>query len=180
MKKILVLLVLGAMVAGAAFAQTSTVNHPVTLTINAIAMIGLNDATNITLTTVNPATAGDPPTGQTNNSKYLRYTTINDTGLKRTVTVQWDSGDADRPPTGTELHVVAGASAATGAGTPATERTIGDAAQTVLTAIGSCITGTAAASGHQLTYSFVIVTPSDLVSGTSNQVTVLYTLNEDA
>jgi len=177
MKKILVFVLLAGLTLVGLAAQTSTVSHPVTLTVNAIALVGLSDSgAGFTLRVVDPAAAGDNPVGETNNLVYLRYTTVNTTGTNRTITVEW--GAAEAAPAGTSLKVTAGP--AGGQGSATAQRTISNTAQTLITAIPSCATGTGAGSGAQLSYVFSVDTPTSLVAGESQTVNVKYTLTEDS
>ncbi len=175
MKKTLVLIAVALVIVSGAFAQTSTVNHQVQLNVPAVAMIGLNDVTTITLNVVAPLVAGDNPTGESNSSKYLRYTTINAPTTTRMVTVAW--GGADAAPAGTSLHVAA--TVPGGRGTAAGDVTITGTGQNLITGIPSCVTGIAAASGANLTYGLVVDTPASLAFGDNHLVTVTYTLTED-
>ena len=176
MKKILVFVLLAGLTLVGLAAQVSTVSHPVTLTVNAIALVGLSDSAGFTLRVVDPAAAGDDPVGETNNLVYLRYTTVNTTGTSRTITVEW--GAAEAAPAGTSLKVTAGP--AGGQGSATAQRTISNSAQTLITAIPSCATGTGAGSGAQLSYVFSVDTPASLVAGESQTVNVKYTLTEDS
>jgi hypothetical protein len=175
MKRILVVLVMLA-VAGFAFAQTDSTAHNVIMNVVAVAAIDLNSTADITLNTVAPVNAGDPPTGETNNTKVLWYTALNAAGLTRIITVNW--GGADAAPAGTSLSVVAVVEA--GAGTAGAAITISNVAQNLVTAIPSVATGRLGTDGAALTYSFNVLTPGSLVEGAGTTVTVTYTLTNDA
>ncbi len=175
MKRILVVLVMLA-VAGFAFAQTDNTAHNVIMNVVAVAAIDLNSTADVTLNTVAPVNAGDPPTGETNNTKVLWYTALNASGLTRRITVNW--GGADAAPAGTTLSVVAVVEA--GAGTAGAAITISNVAQNLVTAIPSVATGRLGTDGAALTYSFNVVTPASLVEGAGTTVTVTYTLTNDA
>ncbi len=176
-KRILLLSAVLLIAAAAAFAATSSTNHQVTMTVPEVVLIGLSpDATGFTLNVVQPGTAGDPPTGQTNNSKYLQYTTVNATGTNRNISVAWAGGDA--APAGCSLRVVASFPVSVGCGTPSVQRTIGAGAQNLVTLIPSCYTGITATSGANLTYTLSVDTPGSLVQGESTTVTVTYTLTD--
>jgi hypothetical protein len=175
MKRILVVLAL-LVVAGFAFAQTDTAAHNVIMNVVAVAALDLNSSVAITLNTVAPVNAGDPPTGETNNTKVLWYTALNAVGLTRRITVNW--GGADAAPAGTSLTVIAVVEA--GAGTASAAVTISNVAQSLVTLIPSVATGRLGTDGAALTYSFNVVTPASLVEGAGTTVTVTYTLTNDA
>lgn len=172
MKRILVVLALLA-VAGFAFGATASTNHVINLQVIEVVTVGLNDGTAITLQTQAPAAPGDPPTGQSDNSKYLRYTTVNAGGTNRNVTAQMSVA----APAGTRLDLAA--APAGGQGTTAGTVTLNNlSASNVITGIGSCFTGVLAASGAQLTYSFVVVTPASLVVAAAVPVTITLTVTD--
>jgi hypothetical protein len=172
MRKRPAVIVLTILSSVAAFAATSTINHDVTLSIPEVVLIGLNNGGVITLTVVAPGTAGNPPTGQTNASKWLNYSTCNATGTNRIITVNW--GGTDAAPAGTSLRVQA-TSVTAGCGTAGAAVTISAVAQNIVTAIPSCVTGTGA-NGANLTYTLVVATPASLRSGDNHLVTVTYTI----
>ena len=70
MKRILVVLALLAVAVGA-FAASANITHVINLQVIEVVAVGLNDASAITLTTVAPVVPGDPPTGQSDNSKLV-------------------------------------------------------------------------------------------------------------
>ncbi len=174
MKRIIAVIVL-SLLGVAAFAASSTTNHQVQLNVPEVVLIGLNDATTITLNVVAPAQGGLPPTGQTDATKVLRYTAVNATGTNRNITVNW--GGADAAPAGTSLHVQAMAVTG-GCGTAGVDRTISAVAQTIVTAIPSCVTGIVGANGASLTYSLIVDTVGSLVVGDNHLVTVTFTLTD--
>ncbi len=176
MRRILVVLALLVVGVVGAFAQTDTAAHNVIMNVVAVAAIDLNSVADITLNTAAPVNAGDPPTGETNNTKVLWYTALNATGLTRRITVNW--GAADAAPAGTSLSVVAVVEA--GAGTAGAAVTISNVAQNLVDAIPSVATGRLGSDGAALTYSFNVVTPGSLVEGAGTTVTVTFTLTNDA
>ncbi len=172
MKRILIVLTLLA-VSGLAFAATAQTTHVINLQVVEVVAIRLFDASAITLQTQAPGTAGDPPTGQSNNSKYLQYTTVNASGTNRSVTAQMSVA----APAGTRLDLAAAPVAGQGttAGTVTLSNTVANA---VITGIGSCYTGILATSGAQLTYTFVVVTPASLVVAAAVPVTITLTMTD--
>ncbi len=176
-KRLLLLVGILALSAGVAFAATSSTNHQVTMNVPEVVLIGLSpDTSTITLNVVAPGTAGNPPTGQTNNSKYLQYTTVNASGTNRHISVAW--GGADAAPNGTSLRVQASFPVSVGCGTAGAQVTISNVGQNIVTAIPSCYTGITATSGANLTYTLSVDTPGSLQQGQSTTVTVTYTLSD--
>jgi len=174
MKKLIVLALIGFVVVAGAFAQTTAV-HDIAIVVPIVQAIALNSTTSITLNVVAPATPGDAPTGETNNSKYLRYTVVTATSQK--VTVQITTGAY---PGGITLSVQAvpgsgGSGAGQGTGSTQVIPVSPTAAANLITAIPSCYTGTGATDGAQLIYTMNI-TPASLVQGGGSTVTVTYTI----
>jgi len=163
MKRILVALAL-LVIAGFAFAATAVDNSQVvTLTVAEVAMVGLNLAGNITLNVVAPATAGLAPVGQTDSTKYLRYTAVNAGVLTRFVTAQMSVA----APSGTQLTLTALPGIATAGQGTGLSVTLSTTAQNVISGIGSCYTGVGVTDGAKLTFSFVVVDPTLLVVDTA-------------
>jgi hypothetical protein len=156
--------------ASAASAQTS---HVINLQVVEVVAIGLNDGTAIALQTQPPIVPGDPPIGQSDSTKYLRYTTVNAAGLNRNVTAQMSVA----APSGTRLDLAAAPVA--GQGTTAGTVTLNNlTATSVITGIGSCYTGVLATSGAQLTYSLVVVNTTLLAVAAAVPVTITLTLTD--
>jgi hypothetical protein len=147
--------------------------HNVVVQIQNVCKINLNSTSTITLTTVAPAVGGNAVTGQTDSSKLLQYTSAAPTGQTRRITAAW--GGSDSAPAGTALRLqVTG-----GCGTAGAQITLSSTAQNIVTAIGSCATGTGA-NGAALTYTFAVTNINNLVVGSSSTVTVTFTLTDAA
>ena len=175
MRRILVVIVLITLSGAAVFAATSSTNHQVQLNVPEVVLIGLNNASTITLNVVAPGVAGNPPTGETDATKWLNYTAVNPAATpNRHITVSW--GGADAAPAGTSLRVVA-QNITAGCGTAAAAVTISSVAQNIVNAIPSCATGTGA-NGANLLYSLIVGTPANLVVGDNHLVTVTLTLTD--
>jgi len=176
MKKSLILAGLLILLAGAAaFAQTSA-DHQVTLQVNAVAIIDLNDTGLITLSnTLGSILPGEEPsTGSTNTDKYLRYTVVSSgSGL---ITVHWEA--TDEAPEGVELSVDATVPGGMGSdGGPYTFPDLDATAHDLITNIPSCFTGRAPGNGANLTYTYTVVDSSALNVGDSETVTITYTIS---
>jgi hypothetical protein len=175
-KRVLLLFGVLLFAAAGAFAATSSTNHQVQLNVPEVVLIGLSpDASTITLNVVAPGTAGNPPTGQTNATKYLQYTAVNASGTNRNISVAW--GGADAAPAGTSLRVQVTAITG-GCGTPSVQRTISAVGQNIVTAIPSCVTGIGGTDGANLTYTLSVDTAASLLVGDNHLVTVTYTLSD--
>ena len=176
MKRILMVLAL-LVIAGFAFAASANVTHVINLQVIEVVAVGLNDASAITLTTVAPVTPGDPPTGQSNNSKYLRYTTVNSGVTTRRVTAQMSVA----APAGTalQLETTIGSGGAGTQGVTTGPETLTNASATdVITGIASCYTGTGGTDGAQLTYTLLVTAPGSLVVAAAVPVTITLTLTD--
>jgi hypothetical protein len=172
MKRILVVLAFLA-TAGFIFAASASTTHIVNLQVIEVVAVGLNDGTAITLATQPPVVPGDPPIGQSNNSKYLRYTAVNASGTHRNVTAQMSVA----APPGTRLDLAAAPVALQGT-TSGTVTLNNVTATNVITAIGSCFTGVLATSGAQLTYTFAVVDTTLLNVAAAVPVTITLTLTD--
>ena len=179
-KKLTAVLIVLFLFGGSALlmAQTDTATHDIDVTIAAVALIGLDDATTISLTTVAPALAGDAVTGSSDSTKRLFYTSLNLAATTRTIDVQISSGSM---PAGTKLTLDAVAEAGAGTGTDGTPIDVAEASDTTLvSAIPSVATGRTGTDGASLTYALVVTDPASLVvSGTPTTVTVQFTLTDD-
>ncbi len=176
MKRVLVLTALLMLAAGAAFAQASA-SHDVTITVNSVAVIALNNTGALSFSTSGPALPGDPPAAgapATDNSKILWYTVV--TGTAGKITVQ-NTGAAI--PAGTQLQVVATSvtdhNGAALAGSAQPTVTIDATAKDLVTAIPSCYTGRLG-NGAALTYTFSVSDASQLVVGAAATATITFTI----
>ena len=179
MKKLHVLslvLGIGFLTVVSLFAANDSASHGVTMNVNEVVLLDLNDTSTVVLTTVAPTNGGELPVGSTDSSKLLQYTSLAPTGQTRNLTVQW--GGADAAPAGTSLQLEA-TSVPAGCGTAAPQVTVGPSALALITGIGSCATGTGA-SGAQLTFTFTIDDVNALVVGDNATVTLTYTLTDAA
>ena len=173
MKRLIVLSIVFMFIAGIVFADDSTA-HDVTLNVVDVCLIDLNSTATITLNTIAPAAGGMDPTGDTDNSKLLQYTSLVPSGDHRVITANW--GATDAAPAGTSLRLeVTGVPA--NCGTAGAQITLSDTAQNIITAIGSCATGVGA-NGAALLYTFSVDNVNNLVVGDTSTVTVTFTLSD--
>jgi len=159
---------------GFLFAANDSASHDVTMQVNEIVLIDLNNTSTITLTTNAPANGGENPTGDSDSSKLLQYTSLVAVGTTRNISAQW--GAADQAPAGTSLGLEA-TNVPGACGTATAQITLGSIAQNIITGIGSCATGVGA-NGSELTYTFNIDNVSNLVVGESQTVTITFTLTD--
>ena len=174
MKKIIVVSLITILmgIGSVAFALSDDAIHDVTMQVNEIALIDLNSAVAITLTTNPPANGGEAPLGDSDASKLLQYTSLVASGVSRRISAQW--GATDAAPAGTSLLLEA--TSAPG-GASAGQITLSSTAQDLITGIGSIATGTGA-NGAALTYTFSIDNVSSLVVGANETVTITFTLTD--
>ncbi|MBB3836294.1 hypothetical protein FHS57_000276 [Runella defluvii] len=185
-KKLFAIAALVSIGSGALYAQApnNTKNHNVTITVPDVALLKIEGA-DPTLAVVAPTVAGDPVsvTGVTNSDKSLQYSsTVATSGgdMARTITAAITAGTV---PSGFDLKVSAviasGGDGAKGTaiGTPFA---LTGTAQNIVTAIGSCYTGTAAGNGAVLTYALAFKGAyADIRYNASDVITVTYTLSDN-
>lgn len=184
-KKLIYLLIAGFVLVsftGNVFAQSDNDSHTLTISFPSIELLdiveGTGGSTAITLTVDDATNPGDQffNSNPSNSALYLRYTVL--TTANKKITVQL-TGDA--VPANTDLTVVATAPSggAGSQGTPQAAVTLDDQnAHDLITAIGSCWTGTGTTSGANLTYELALeggATADDLVEANTSS-TITYTI----
>jgi hypothetical protein len=179
MKRMAFFLLLSALIfglTGVAAADTDSDSHDVLMNVNEIAVMELNDSSQISLTVVPPTLGGDPPVDDSDNSKLLHYTSVVASGNTRTITAEW--GPADAAPAGTSLKLEATGVPAN-CGSAAGQIDVSNSATTIISGIGSCATGRGA-NGAELTYTLSVDDAAQLVAGDSQTATITLTLTEDS
>ncbi len=167
-------MLLGIIISFPLGAQNSQDNITITITVNEICAIGLNDSLSITLTVSPPAAGGQNVQGDTDSSKLLQYTSLVAAGVARSITVNWDA--ADSAPAGTSLRAEV-TSVPSGCGSATGEITVSDIAQPLITNIGGCHTGEGT-NGASITYTFSVDDISQLHVGDNHTVTLTFTLTD--
>jgi hypothetical protein len=129
------------------------------------------------LTLVAPDEAGTAIADATSNSSWINYTSIIESLATNKVTVALTG----TVPAGTTLKVVAAAQAGTGDGTfgsPTEAVTLSTTPADLITAIGSCYTGTGNTNGHQLTYTWSVddADYASVVAASGTDITATYTI----
>jgi len=182
MKKVILIFAAIAMIVSLStklMAQTNTDGDVITYQLDAMAILDV-EGTAPSLHLVKPTNAGEAVPDVTSDDSWINYTSIIASGATNKVTVVLTKV----PPTWTTLKVIAAAHAGTGDGpygTVSDERTLASAtvAQDLITAIGSCWTGTGDANGHKLTYTWGITAEaySEAVSvASATDITATYTI----
>ena len=161
------------------YAASDTATHDVTMNVNEVVLIDVNNAGTLTLNTTAPANGGENVTGQTDStSKLLQYTSLVAATTTRSISIEWSTTELDGAcPAGTHLEAEAiTVPGSCGSAVPGGV-TVGGSPLAIITAIGSCATGTGA-SGAQMEYRFVVDTVSSLVVGDTKSVRLLFTLTD--
>jgi len=161
-------------IAGPAFAA-DTATQTVQMNVNDICVIDVT-GNPAALTIAAPATGGQTPADASNNTTYAQYTSVVSGATARTVTAAW--GGSDAAPAGTSLALevtalTAGCGTVVGGGI-----TVSAVAQNIITAIGSCATGTGGTDGGQLTYTLSVSDVTALDASDDQSVTVTLTLTD--
>ena len=155
-----------------AFSASDTASHSVTMIVNEIALIGLNNTAPITLEMGTSTSTGEAPRDVTDNGKLLQYTSLVPDGATRSIIAAW--GASDVAPAGTSLKLQS-TSVPADCGTAASQITISGTAQSIITNIGSCATGVGV-NGAELTYTLSVDDFTQLTASDSKTVTITYTL----
>jgi len=149
-KKLIVAIAIIALAAGVAFGQTA---HDVTMNVSAISRLGLSSTATVTLDITTATTAGDIPDPDTDSSKYIQYTVVNNLSTPRRITVQVTAGSVLA---GCTLSVQAQAPSTVNRGVSAGAVTVDATARDLITNIHSCATGYGATSGSNLTFTLAV------------------------
>ncbi len=186
LKKTMTFLFVGALLAlMASAAMANTDSQALTLDVNEIAVLDATASTpaTIALTVTAPAAGGDSVvlTGTPNATSYAQYTSVVDSAETRTISAQLAS---DVIPAGLKLNLTAGTP--TGTGTVGSEVALGEdftngdtGGGDIITAIGSCETGSETTDGAQLTYTLSVTDISSVVA-TATQVSITVNLTMTA
>jgi hypothetical protein len=160
------------------FAASDTATHDVTMNVNEVVLIDLNDTGTLTLNTVAPANGGEDVTGETDNtSKLLQYTSLVAAGTTRNIQVSWSGALDGACPAGTHLEAEANSAPAGCGSVVGGGVTVSGVDQNIITNIGSCATGTGA-NGAVMEYRLVVDTVSSLVVGDTTSVRLVFTLTD--
>lgn len=160
------------------YAASDTATHDVTMNINEVVLIDVNNTGTLTLNTTAPANGGEDVTGETDStSKLLQYTSLVAAATTRNISIAWSGALDGACPAGTHLEAEA-ITVPGGCGSAVASGVIVSAVdQNIVTSIGSCATGTGA-SGAQMEYRFVVDTVSSLVVGDTTSVRLVFTLTD--
>jgi hypothetical protein len=160
--------------------------HNVKVNINAHSLVGISSTELIQLQPVAPQVAGEgldfSTEASTNSSIWLNYSSI----VEKTANSISVSMDGDVLPEGVTIELVAGSDAGKGMGEVGQSSkqplVLNAKAQSLISGIKNCYTGTGEGAGHQLTYSLKMNQTSEnykaLASG-SYDTTIYYTITEN-
>jgi hypothetical protein len=160
------------------YAASDSATHDVTMNVNEVVLIDVNNTGTLTLNTTAPANGGEDVTGEIDStSKLLQYTSLVAAATTRNISVAWSGALDGVCPAGTHLEAEAitvpgGCGSAVASGV-----TVSGVDQNIITSIPSCATGTGA-SGAQMEYRFVVDTVSSLVVGDTTSVRLVFTLTD--
>ncbi|WP_304511435.1 hypothetical protein [Desulfobacula sp.] len=155
-------------------AESDTATQSTNLTVDEIAVIDVTGGGSVpALNITAPATGGLAPQDASDATTYAQYTSVVADSVTRSITAQMSVA----APAGTQLTLTA--TPASGMGTTGGEKILNHTtAETIVTAIGSCATGTGATYGSLLTYSLDVTDVTALVAGANATPTITFTLTE--
>jgi hypothetical protein len=178
LSRLLIVCLLSVICVSVTYAASDTATHDVTMNVNEIVLIDINNTGALTLSTTAPGNGGEDPTGQTDStSKLLQYTSLVAGGASRNISVAWSGALDGACPAGTHLEAEAISIPGSCGSAVAGGVTVSGSDQNIITGIGSCATGTGA-NGAQMEYRFVVDTVSSLVVGDSTSVRLVFTLTD--
>jgi hypothetical protein len=154
---------------GIAFGQA----HDVTMNVSSISRLGLSSTATIALNIDTATTAGQVPDPDTDSSKYIQYTVVNNLSTARRVTVQITAGAVLA---GCTLEVEASEPTTANRGDSAGAVAVDTTARDLITNIHSCATGYGATDGSNLTFTLSVDDVEALDTDESATVTLTYTI----
>lgn len=160
--------------------------HEVKVSIKAHSLVGISSTNQIELQPGAPVEAGEglnfDAASSNNSSIWLNYSSIIDE-LANSISV---SMDGDVLPQGVTIELVAGNDASEGMGEVGQSSNVPvvlkNEAQTLISGIKNCYTGTGAGAGHQLTYSLKMEQTTEnykVLTSDSFTTTILYTITDN-
>jgi hypothetical protein len=123
-----------------------------------------------------PPSDGLKPDPVKDNTTFIRYTSTVSSGGIRALTARW--GADSFAPAGCSLHLKAIPSGRSNEGISRGEIALSLSPKTIVSEIGSCVTGMASGSGTQLEYTLSVQDPQKLVAGETSFVTIVFTLTD--
>ncbi len=110
------------------------------------------------------------------DSSFVQYTSTVAEGRVRSLTIKW--GESESPPSGCVLKLKAIPTSGPNQGFSTGEITMSAYPQTIISNIGSCVTGIGSGQGARLLYSLVVANTSLLQSGENKTVIITLTLTD--
>jgi hypothetical protein len=123
-----------------------------------------------------PTTGGQTPPDDSDNTTYAQFTSVVAGSTARTLTAAW--GGSDAAPAGCSLALEVTTLTASCGSRVVGGITLSSTPQNIITAIGSCATGTAGTDGGQLTYTLGVDNVTLLDASDDQSVTVTLTLTD--
>jgi hypothetical protein len=120
--------------------------------------------------------AGNVPKTVKDETTHVQYTSTVSRGGRRSLTVRWNNQDA--APTGCVLVLEALPSGNQNEGMSAGKVELSSLPKTLISNIGSCVTGRGASSGALLVYSLAVKDVTRLRAGENKTATVTFTLTD--
>ncbi len=168
-RKLALAALLAVLAGGIAFGQV----HDVTMNVSSISRLGLSSTATVALNIDTATTVGDIPDPDTDSSKYIQYTVVNNLTTARRVTVQVTAGAVMA---GCRLEVEASEPTTTNRGDSAGAVAVDGTARDLITNIHSCATGYGATDGSNLTFTLSVDDVEALDTDNSATVTLTYTI----
>lgn len=158
------------------YAGTLAQTYNVSFTLPQVALMDIEQSSSINLDLIKPTEAGNRLANPTNNTtKWLNYTSAVASGGSRSITA---SINQNVPGIDIKLQAAQATGGAGTLGTPSSQITLSTIPTTIISGIGGAYTGNGVGNGHQLTFSAVPNSYTNL-SASNTSVTVTYTITDN-
>ncbi|MBD8083681.1 hypothetical protein [Chryseobacterium caseinilyticum] len=161
------------------YSQTSVSNKTINISLPIKAIVDLEPSTNVSLTFISPAEAGNPLTiSSLNATKWINYTSIvSSIGLNRKITAR-----ISEIIPGINIRLSVANATGSGGGVLGTSTatnpvTLSQAEQIIITGIRGAYTGDGINNGHQINLSASVQNYADIVK-TDKSISITYTISE--
>jgi len=124
----------------------------------------------------NPDSPGIDPSPVKDSTSFIHYTSTVPPGGVRNLTARW--GPDSSAPSGCSLNLNAIPSGRSNEGISQGEIILSHIPQTIVSAIGSCVTGLGYGTGTQLEYTLCVQDILEMKAGESKSVSVVFTLTD--
>ena len=157
------------------FALEDTATQRLTLQVSDICLVNVTGSPS-TLSVSASELGGEDPALSIDDTTFVQYTSIATQGKSRLLTARWE--DSSSAPSGCSLKLRATPDLGPQQGHSSGDIILSSSPQSILSEIGSCVTGTGVSQGARLRYSLVIDDISLLQAGESKSVTIILTLTD--